>query len=196
MTLRQFLPIALYGLLSIAATDSSAQSPIKPPSITEHFRLQQHGGGLGVQIDESVVVLAEEDMSEGQQWVIERQRRDRNWCGKKSDEGKCLESDETVHDWATSMNCPELSIYVEGLADFRETGREKPAVLMTDAALISLEFAPFSASGNHPKILREYVGPLVTWWREAEDGLKRCWTPSPPVIDGHTLDARLSTTDQ
>lgn len=194
MILSRWLHIALCGALICVASNASAQTGKTPPPSTERYRLQQHGGGLGVEVDESVVVLAVGDAGKDPQWVIERLRRDRNWCGAKSADGKCIASDVTVHDWATSSRyCPWLNIDVEGFSDFRETGREHPSVMVTDAALTTLEFAPAAAGGKQPRILSEYVGPLVTWWRGVEDGLKPCWTTTPPVIDGYSLEPRLTT---
>ena len=194
MTSPRWLPVALCGILIWAASDAHAQTGRTPPPTTELYRLQQHGGGLGVLLDQSVVILAVGDAGKDRQFVIERQRRDRDWCGSKSADGKCVASDVTVHDWATSSRyCSSLDIIVEGFSDFRETGREHPAIVVTDTPLTTLEFAPAAADGKPPHILSEYVGPVVAWWRDAEHDLKSCWTTTPPVIDGYSLEARLTT---
>ncbi|ESQ83166.1 hypothetical protein AEAC466_14995 [Asticcacaulis sp. AC466] len=184
-------PIAFCGLLIWALSCVTAQAGTASPSPTEHYRLEQHGGGLGVDIDESVVVLAVGDTSNGQQWVIERLRRDRNWCGKQTADGKCSARDVTVHDWAASSTCSAVNFYVAGFADFRQTGSEQPTLLVTDSPLVTLQFTA-AAKGKPPHVLKEYAGPLVSWWRDAEVGLKPCWTTEPPVIDGRPLVARLT----
>jgi len=90
------------------------------------------------------------------------------------------------------MNCPFLSIYVKGFSDFRETGGDSPSVLVSDKPLTTLIFTDSAVDKKESKILREYVGPLVTWWQDVEAGLKGCWTTEPPTIDGRRLDKRLA----
>jgi hypothetical protein len=197
MTSPRWLPLALCGALIWTASDAHPQTAKTPPPVTELYLLEQHGGGLGVLLDQSVRVLAVEDPGKDPQFVIERQRRDRNWCGSKSADGKCVATDVTTHDWAaSSRTCPFLDIIVEGFSDFRETGREHPPIMMTDTPLTTLEFAPAAADGKPPHILSEYVGPVAAWWRDADHDLKTCWTTTPPVIDGYSLEARLTTTNR
>jgi hypothetical protein len=190
MIMRQ-LPILFCSAMICASFGAEAQAESAPGGITERYRLEQHGGGLGVEIDESVVVLALGDTDKGPQWVMERQRRDRNWCGSKSADGKCVATDVTSHEWASSSKCAEVSLYAEGFSDFSDTRREqKWHHVAFDVPLVTLQFDP--AEGQPPRTLSEYIGPLATWWRAADDGLKNCWTTSAPVIDGHSLEARLS----
>ncbi len=177
-----------------AATAQAGPASPASPAFVERYRLEQHGGGLGVEVDESVVFLVREVPDKGPQWVVERQRRDRNWCGRKSADGQCVATDVTVHDWASSSarTCAFLYVYMAGFADFRQTARDQPPVIVTDSPLITLAFAPSAAAGKPPPVLSEYVGPLALWWREMENGLKPCWTTTPPVIDGVTLETRLA----
>ncbi len=197
MTSPRWLPVALCGALIWTASDAHAERAKTPPPSTELYRLEQHGGGLGVLLDQSVLILAVGDPGKDPQFVIERQRRERNWCGSKSADGKCLATDVTIHDWAaSSRTCPFLKIVVEGFSDFRETGREHPSIIVTDTPLTTLEFAPAPADGTPPRTLSEYVGPLAMWWEDAEHDLKTCWTTTAPVIDGYSLEARLTTTNR
>ena len=187
MTLRGLRHIALYGSLFwlVSAACVQAAPPPAPASALSvaRYRLQQHGGGMGIQVDETIMVFFVSATSRDPQWILERQRRDRNWCGEKSADGRCVATDIVVHDWAKSSNCPLLGLYVEGLSDFRKTGREHPSVLVTDTPLTTLEFLSSTAHGDQ-EVLSEYAGPLVTWWRDAEQSLIPCWTTEPPAMDG------------
>jgi hypothetical protein len=190
MRSRRQLSIGLCSVLILAAPCIPAQADNAPP-VTQRYRLEEHGGGLGVFVDETIVILSV-GKPDAQTWVLERWRRDRNWCGQKSADGKCLAGDVTVHEWATSSDCAELNWIIEGLGDLKETGREKPVLEATDTPLITLEFAPFDADGESQRVMREYAGPLAGWWQNWEGQIKRCWTATPPRLDGYSLKPRLA----
>jgi len=197
MTLRGLLHVVFCSSLVAAVHGAQVQAGTAGPSLAERYRLEVHGGGLGIQVDESVVVLSRAEADKAPLWVIERQRRDRNWCGSKSPAGQCVATDVTAHSWASSSSaCPSLSIYADGFSDFKETGRERPQVLVTDTPLTTLEFGPFTADGKPSRMLSEYVGPLATWWQNMEEHSKNCWTKAAPVIDGQSLDSRLIKSNQ
>lgn len=191
MTLRNLLPVLFCGSLILAGGGARAQTVASP--FAERYRLEQHGGGLGVEIDESVVFLVREAPDKAPQWILERQRRDRNWCGNKSTDGKCVATDVTVHDWASSATCSYLYIYMAGFADFTENRREGESILETDTPLVTLQFTSTAVEGKPAHSLSEYSGPLAAWWQIMDDGLKSCRTTAPPVLDGYRPEARLTT---
>ena len=68
------------------------------PYALERYRVTLKGGGLGLDVDETVIVSIVINGGPRERWIAERLRRDHNWCGKQIN-GQCSPSDKVVHDW-------------------------------------------------------------------------------------------------
>jgi hypothetical protein len=160
------------GLL-VALTAASAHAQTQ-----ERYRLTQSGGGLGIEVNETVVISARPNGRGGVSWLAERHRRDYNWCAGKGPPKSCVAVTTTVHDWVDSNSCPNLDRIIAGFHDFRSS---PPQMRTTDTPLITLSGndGPFGVDGRPFKI-SDYLGPLQAWWRTGEDELKTCWRPDPP----------------
>jgi hypothetical protein len=142
---------------------------------TEKFQLTQSGGGLGFDLQETVVF----SHSRGDDWFLERHKTEIN-CGL-APAATCRPI--SVHDWVTTRNCPELrqvmtalpSAQEASLAIMRERSRRHVFVQVTDTPLFSLETLPH----GRIKPQSEWEGPLVDWWRSSEERLKPCWIAYP-----------------
>lgn len=142
---------------------------------TERFRLTQSGGGLGFDLQETVVF----SRGRGGDWFLERHKTELN-CGL-APAATCPPT--SVHEWATTRNCSalrdvmtRLSVAREAsLAIMRERARRHVFIQVTDTPLLTFETLPHG--GIKPQ--SEWDGPLVDWWRSSEERLKPCWTANP-----------------
>lgn len=168
---------ALFAATLIVSISTAGAVPKRPQASsqdhrTERLRLTQSGGGLGFDVQETVVF----SRSRGDDWFLERHRTEIN-CGL-APAATCPPT--SVHDWVSTQNCPALrqvmtalpSAQEASLAIMRERARRHLFIQVTDTPLLSLETLP------HSKIepQSEWEGPLVEWWRSAEQRLKPCWT--------------------
>jgi hypothetical protein len=107
------------------------------------FRVTQEGGGLGVFVSESVTLSFDRH---DRSWFAERRRSDSNWCGLQVDH-RCTATHITVHDWASSRNCPALATVIKklpearraSLAIEREQALSRLRIQVTDTPLLSLQ---------------------------------------------------------
>ena len=153
------------------------------------YRIERHGGGLGISVDETVIISKTIAARGAARWIAERQKVDRNWCGEKRPDGKCLETTKRLHDWADSQECEALDYTVLGLEDFRKEPNAQSDLIVTDSAQTTLIFEAGEIGARKPS-LSEFVGPLASWWEEL-DRREDCWTREPPTVDGEKLTFRL-----
>jgi hypothetical protein len=155
------------------------------------YRLEQHGGGLGVLLDEDVI-LTEKNAPDGRErWIAERSRRDRNWCGAKSRDGKCQAIDITTHDRADSERCFGLQVTVQGFEDLRSDRVPRPRLTVSDSLLVTLTSKWSPDVHRAENTLSEYVGPLVSWWQRLDED-KHCWADQAPDVDGQPVRSQLT----
>jgi hypothetical protein len=182
---------AKFVILLAAATPGLAQPQ---PFAIERYRVTQQGGGLGVDVDETMVVSV---VIEGgrKRWIAERRRHDRDRCGGRTDR-RCAQTDRTVHDWIDGDACPKLTAAFVDLARLRLSGFAPPwrsgVDTVSDTPLVTVSGTPDRMSGLGARLsLAAFTGPVVEWWTRSERLLAPCWTTRPPMSNGRPLGARL-----
>ena len=169
----------LLPVVAIGATPREQQVP--HGHRVERFRLTQTGGGLGVDVQETVTFSGGAGTNG---WPVERRRTDSNWCGRKEN-GACAATKISVHQWTSANDCPALKDVMSqlpnaqsaALAVQRELARKHGVFMVTDTPLLTLETLPKGRIRSTKQ--SEWIGPLVDWWSRGEQSLKACWTDYP-----------------
>ena len=165
------------------------------PYAFERYRVTLKGGGLGIDVDEIVIVSVLINDGPQERWIAERLWRDHNWCGKQINK-KCLPSDNLVHDWIDGNSCPALYAAFVDLAQLKLTGFAPPArsgvIVVSDTPLLTVIGTPDRMAGYGSRLsLAGFTGPVVDWWSRSERQLTSCWTDIAPMSHGRRLDAKL-----
>lgn len=142
----------------------------------ERFTLIESGGGLGVEVDNSAVFSA---ITQGGTtiWLVERNSNESNSCGRSAN-GKCIPAQRSSMDWIDGRSCAALGDLVLQLRKVRMKERGSAHPWPSDTPLLSLLM--FKRGQLATERLAEYEGPLVDWWRIAQEQLKPCWTKVRP----------------
>jgi hypothetical protein len=143
----------------------------------QRFTLIESGGGLGIDVENTKPFLA---LGHGATatWFVERNGNESNWCGRV-DNGKCIPTRVTSMDWIDGRTCAPLRGVLLQLEKVRTNERGSAHPWASDTPLLSLIM--FERHGLlASERLSEYVGPLVDWWRSAQEQLKPCWTKTRP----------------
>jgi hypothetical protein len=179
---------SLSVFLAFLGATASRGAPVVGDAV---YRLERHGGGLGVELNESAVILSLRG-ARSPRWIIEERRQDRSWCGARTSDGKCAATDITVHRWADTERCSSLFVYAEGLADLRSSRATPSPIFASDTPVTTLYRLGDQAQGAAAEGLTEVIGPLTVWWEAAETSIKDCWTANAPLVGGAPLASRLS----
>ncbi|MDG2535968.1 hypothetical protein P6144_20075 [Sphingomonas sp. HITSZ_GF] len=187
--MRRYLPI----LLLLGALPAHAQNATP----REAYRVEEHGGGLGVFVDQAVAFTS----VAGRRWVAERSRHDRNWCGDHSG-GTCKPIDARTHAWIDSASCPQLVAALRDLSAVTPPRLAGPDVtdfwISADTTMLTItghpvSSAPMSGAGGEESLtIRQVGGAYRTWWTNTEKALQGCWSSNVPVIEGKPLVAALA----
>ena len=153
------------------------------------YRIERHGGGLGVSVDESVIIFKTIGERGTARWIAEREKVDQNWCGEKRLDGKYINTTERLHDWADSKTCEALDYTVLGFEDLKKEPSAQSALIVTDSVQTTLIFEAEKIGARKPS-LSEFLGPLASWWEDL-DRREGCWTAQPPMVDGKKVTSRL-----
>jgi len=181
----------------IALAASAIASPglgQERPIALERYRITLKGGGLGVDIDQTVVVSVM--MNERQHWVAEQFRRNHNWCGEKEN-GRCVSTDKLVHGWLDGSSCPALTAALQELSQIKISGFAPPIRSkydwVSETPLLTVSGTPDYVTGYGTELsLAALTGPIVDWWSESEQQLNRCWS-NTLMIDGKQLESTIDT---
>lgn len=165
------------------------------PYPLERYRVTLMGGGLGIDVDETVIVSIVINDDSPERWIAERLRRDHNWCGKQID-GKCSATDTTVHDWIDGHVCPALMTAFADLAHLKLAGFAPPArsgaLMVSDTPLLTVTGTPDHMAGYGARLsLAGLTGPVVDWWSRSSRILGQCWTTTSLTSKGMRLEAQL-----
>ncbi|MFL6735556.1 MAG: hypothetical protein ACJ8F4_00680 [Sphingomonas sp.] len=156
-----------------------APSTVPSPPFDHHpeprFTLIESGGGLGIDVENTTMFLAVEHGPTN--WLVERNRDERNWCGGKGD-GQCVSTRTSSVDWIDERTCAPLRQVLAQLATVRSKERGSTHPFVSDTPLLSLVM--FEQGQMAAERLSEYVGPLADWWQSAQEQLKPCWTKDRP----------------
>jgi hypothetical protein len=166
----------LLALLLLAAPSVHAQAA---PPMPENYRVEEHGGGLGVVLDQTVIFVALAD----KRWIAERTRRDRNWCMKRPAGGTCEPGDVRSHDWIDSAACPQIVDILRDLSAITPPLFASPDVasywILSDSSLLTItgrsqSGAPLPGVGGEERLsVTQYGGPYRDWWSKSEKSAGR-----------------------
>jgi hypothetical protein len=178
--------LALASLLFVSAC-SAPPEPVNaaPPQVDvpnapsipvrTSYRVQQHGGGLGIFVDEAAVFYEVGDASR-RTWVLERRRRDQK-----------MGVVTLRADWIDGRACPALEETVAKigrLPPIAMAGLDtRSGVVVSDASEVTL-MGPAARDDGDFVLRRDTMGPVSGWWREASKSLESCWQPEQPYIAG------------
>jgi hypothetical protein len=169
--------------LSIAASPSTVIAGQQPERSVEVYRVTRSGGGLGIWIDEKIIISVSNTPGKPH-WIAERTKSDKGWCGAKSPSGGCSAINRSVHDWIDGDSCPALvqslwelaKLPIGGFASPEETDR----TTVTDTPFTEVTASPARATGWGATLkLGAFSGPIVDWWTQTELQLKPCWKDHP-----------------
>ncbi len=152
------------------------------------------GGGLGVYVDETVILGMVPGGSTGKRWIAERIRRDRNWCGKQGADSKCTATETAVHDWLDGATCHTVAPAFTALWAIRPAGfgPVRDFVTVSDSSTVTIKGAT-TQSGVFTEIsVSQDAGDFATWWHNAGSRWKSCWQQAAPVVEGQALAPSLS----
>jgi hypothetical protein len=177
--------------IALAASASPGLSQDRPIAL-ERYRITLKGGGLGVDVDQTVVVSVM--MNEQQHWIAEQVRRNHNWCGEK-EKGRCVSTDKIVHAWVDGSSCPALTAALQELSQLKITGFAPPVRSkydwVSETPLLTVSGTPDAVIGYGVKLsLAAQSGPIVDWWAKSEQQLNRCWS-STLIMNGKKLDSSI-----
>jgi hypothetical protein len=156
----------------------AAFSPVALPAAhdaTPRFVLIESGGGLGVDVENTTVFSV--DGSQPSAWFLSRDTNESNWCGRAIN-GQCRPTKTSGDDWIDGRNCPALGDIMKQLLTVRTAERGSSHPQLSDTPLLSL--VVLKGAGMATDRLGEYEGPLVDWWRSAQERLKTCWAKTRP----------------
>jgi hypothetical protein len=164
----------------------------------ENYRVDEHGGGLGVVLDQTVIFVALAD----KRWIAERTRRDRNWCMKRPAGGTCEPGDVRSHDWIDSAACPQIVDILRDLSAITPPLFASPDVasywILSDSSLLTItgrpqSGAPFPGVGGEERLsVSQYGGPYRDWCSRSEKALGGCWKSYVPMDKGKPVAPRLA----
>ncbi len=159
------------------AAPQIASSPPFNHRPAEQLAIIESGGGLGIDVQNTTIFST---MNRGGTitWFVERNSNESNWCGR-TDNGKCVSTRKSSMDWIDSRECPPLRGVLAQLQTVRTKERGSAHPWVSDTPLLSL--LTFKDRGQlATERLSEYMGPLVDWWRAAQEQLKPCWIKVRP----------------
>lgn len=165
------------------------------PYALERYRVTLKGGGLGIDVDETVIVSLVVNDGKRERWIAERLKRDHHWCAKQV-RGQCSPTNAVIHDWIDGNACPALTAAFVDLGQITVTGFAPPArsgaIMITDTPLLTVSGAPDGMAGYGAHLsLAGFTGPVVDWWSRSERMLAACWTTTTLTSNGRQLDAQL-----
>jgi len=167
---------------SLASTSSFKR--IGGEEFEEVYRVTEKGGGLGLNVDQTVIFWAKRRPSSKLFWIAERNRRLDNVCGNR-DAGKgCVATSEVKHDWASGKTCPSLIFALNDLEKVPVPAftppDERHVVAVADGVFVQVTGTTDGRAGSVARVAYgAYDGPIVAWWRDAERNLKDCWITDP-----------------
>lgn len=142
----------------------------------QRFTLIESGGGLGVDV-ENTTAFSAIDHGGTTTWFVERNSNESNWCGRLGN-GKCIPTRTSSMDWIDGRSCASLREVLMQLRTVRTEERRSAHPWVTDTPLLSL--LVFKRGQLATERLSEYMGPLVDWWRSAQEQVRPCWTKTRP----------------
>lgn len=142
----------------------------------QRFTLTENGGGLGVDVENTTVFSAIEHGGTTA-WFVERNSNKDNWCGRLG-KGQCVPTHTSSMDWIDGRSCAPLREVLMQLETVRTKERGSAHPWVSDTPLLSLLM--FKRGQLATERLAEFGGPLVDWWRSAQEQLRPCWTRVRP----------------
>ena len=172
----------LLGLL--LATSVAAQGP-NPLRVETVYTVKQQGGGLGIFVDQTVLIQSVSRRGETV-WVVERRERRQN-VGRKTQ----------LHQWIDGRRCAPLKDVLAGIAKLPpaqfERADRKDRGWISDTPYVTLTGPLANGRGGETLARVDLAGPVSRWWRDSETRLAPCWRDGPMSVGGSAVPAKLAT---
>jgi hypothetical protein len=143
----------------------------------QRFVITERGGGLFVEVD-NTVEFSLLDIGRATVWLVERNSTKSDWCGRTG-KRQCVATHTSSMDWIDGRRCASLQQVLLQLETVRTTERGSAHPWVSDTPLVSL--LTFYEGQLETQRLAEYVGPLVDWWKSAQEQLAPCWNKARPA---------------
>ncbi len=172
----------LLGLLP--ATTVAAQGA-DPPRIETVYTVKQQGGGLGIFVDQTVVIQSVSRRGETV-WVVERRERRQN-VGRKTQ----------LHQWIDGRRCAPLKDVLAGIARLPpvqfERADRRDRGWVSDTPYVTLTGPLANGRAGETLARVDLAGPVSRWWRDSEARLAACWRDGPVSVGDAAVPAKLAT---
>lgn len=157
------------------------------------YALTLQGGGLGVSVDDTVVVSSVQVDGGGQRefWIVERLNLRTSLANKAA---------PPTHQWIDGRKCAALDGVLAGATKLFNRGPSNMAVSLriappSDIARLKLS-APAAGEAGHGGArisISEFFGPLATWWGKGSAKIESCWSDQPVDLGGRPAPSMLGS---
>ena len=153
--------------LSLVAAPAAAD-PWGGLPVRTIYTIKQTGGGLGVMVEQIVVVQLAGGGDADQAWFVEQRRHDVR-MGKST----------FRHQWIDGRKCPALAGVLAAIGKLPPIGFAGPdnmgAGWRSDTPYVTLMGPPADHQLGEVVLRRDLSGPVSQWWWSAEKTLEPCW---------------------
>lgn len=172
----------LFALFCLALSAPVSAQDAHGLRVETLYTVKQQGGGLGLMIDEIVVIQAVSRSGE-RVWVAER-RFHRTFLNEQT----------FRHQWIDGRTCPALEIALAGIDQLPPIKFAGPSQTqrggMTDIPAVTM-IGP--STNGYPVAQTDVGGPISQWWRDSGKALEPCWSNRMVLIGDGTAPAKLAT---
>jgi len=159
------------------------------------YRLSVDGGGMGHEIDETVLFIRIEPRDDSKPfWVVERRVKERMIRRELQD----------AHQWIDGRTCPAvarmlrevtqlppLTVVGSDPAYWSPPPSDTPRTRFAGPAVVQDE-----RWAGVEVIRSEYFGPVARWWNLGQKALEGCWRDAPVETEDGPVRAYLTTPEQ
>lgn len=172
--------------LSVMVAGPATADPWGGLPVTTIYTIKQSGGGLGVMVDEIVVVQLAGGGSDDHAWIVERRRHDVR-MGKNT----------FRHQWIDGRICPALAGVLAGIGKLPPIRFIGPDAMAggwrSDTPYVTLMGPPADFQLGEIVLRRDLAGPVSQWWWSAEKALEPCWQDSMVMFRGGSVLPKLGS---
>lgn len=172
----------------VFAAGPAAADPLGGPPVRTVYTIKQKGGGLGVMVDEIVIVQLA-GAGADQAWVLERRRFDQNLAKKTF-----------RHQWIDGRTCPAVAGVLDRIWKLAPVGFAGPDITssgwVSDTPSVSLMGPPAGYRMGDFVLRRDMGGPVSKWWWSSEAALESCWREAGVAVGGDYVWPKLGSDEE